>query len=329
MKSNRLLSALMLLQAYGRLSTRELAQRLEVSQRTAHRDMEALSVAGIPIFALRGAKGGWELEKGWRTKVPALDEAELRALLMAQPSALGNLRLAASAERAFDKLVAAMPGSMRSQVDSIRARLYIDPTGWHPSAEDLSLLPAVQDAVTRDLKLTFLYTRRDGQTAPRTVDPLGVVCKQAIWYLVARTPTGMRTYRISRMANAVVLATPFLRPENFDLGRHWKASVQQLNQMRTQYIATLALAPEAAASLNRWCPISPLRAAPHNLNIPVDWVICSAEFECISQARFVVLGFGPRVHVLEPAELCDCIRSDRNALIQHLADAPISFATHR
>ena len=106
MKSDRLLSALLLLQAHGRLSTRELAERLETSQRTAHRDMEALSAAGVPILALRGAQGGWELAKGWRTRVPGLDEAELRALLMSQPSALGDPSLAAASERAFGKLLA-------------------------------------------------------------------------------------------------------------------------------------------------------------------------------------------------------------------------------
>src|ERR1700753_2228042 len=115
MKSGRLLSTLMLLQAHGRLSTRELAEKLEVSQRTAHRDMEALSAAGVPILALRGSQGGWELAKGWRTKVPGLDEAELRALLMAQPSPLGDPRLTAAAERAFGKLLAALPGTMRDQ----------------------------------------------------------------------------------------------------------------------------------------------------------------------------------------------------------------------
>src|SRR5580658_5254115 len=109
MKSDRLLSALMLLQAHGRLSTRELAERLEISQRTAHRDMESLCTAGIPLTALRGAQGGWELAKGWRTRVPGLDEAELRALLMTQPNALGHPALAAAAERAFGKLLAAMP----------------------------------------------------------------------------------------------------------------------------------------------------------------------------------------------------------------------------
>src|ERR1700677_3716574 len=112
MKSGRLLSTLMLLQAHGRLSTRELAERLEVSQRTAYRDMEALSAAGVPILALRGAQGGWELARAWRTKVPGLDEGEWRARLMSQPSALGDPGLAAAAEKAFGKLLAAMPHKM-------------------------------------------------------------------------------------------------------------------------------------------------------------------------------------------------------------------------
>ena len=217
MKSGRLLSTLMLLQAHGRLSTRELAERLEVSQRTAHRDMEALSAAGVPILALRGSQGGWELARGWRTKVPGLDEAELSALLMSQPSALGHPSLAAASERAFGKLLAAMPQKMQTQAASIRARLHIDPEGWHPSSVDLSLLPVVQDAIARDCKLTFVYSRADGETGVRTVDPYGIVNKQAVWYLVARAPAGMRTYRLSRMQNAVVLAVTFERPANFDL----------------------------------------------------------------------------------------------------------------
>src|ERR1700678_4129702 len=202
MKSTRLLSALMLLQAHGRLSSRELAERLEISERTAHRDMEALSEAGVPVLALRGAQGGWELAKGWRTKVPGLDEAELRALLMVQPGALGDPRLVAAAEPAFGKLMAAMPGPMRSQAASIRARLHIDSTGWRPSTEDISMLPVVQDAISQDSKLSFLYKRADGEAAPRVVDPLGLVSKQTVWYLVARSAAGMRTYRVSRMSNA-------------------------------------------------------------------------------------------------------------------------------
>ena len=97
MRADRLMSALLLLQGRGQMTGRELAQKLEVSERTVHRDMEALSTAGVPVFAMRGAHGGWQLDDDWRTQVPGLDEAELRALLMAQPRTLGDKRLAAAA----------------------------------------------------------------------------------------------------------------------------------------------------------------------------------------------------------------------------------------
>jgi predicted DNA-binding transcriptional regulator YafY len=310
MKSTRLLSVLMLLQAHGRLSSRELAERLEISERTAHRDMEALSAAGLPVFALRGAQGGWELTKGWRTKVPGLDEAELRALLMAQPSALGDPKLAAAAERAFGKLMASLPGSMRDQAESMRARLHIDPTGWRPSSEDISMLPVVQDAIARDVKLSFLYRRADGDTAPRTVDPYGVVCKLNVWYLVARAPAGMRSYRISRMTQGVALAMTFKRPAKFNLAAHWKTSTAELNARRERYAVTMALSPEAVASLGRWCPLSPVEEAQHANQFPADWTIQRVDFESRSEALFCALGFGPRAEVIAPDDLRQQAQAD-------------------
>src|SRR5689334_976696 len=159
MRADRLLSAVLLLQAHGRMTGRELAKRLEVSMRTLHRDMDALSAAGVPIFALRGARGGWQLDEGWRTQVPGLDEAELRALLMAQPRVIGDARLAAAAESALAKLLASLPISLREKAASIQQRLFIDTTGWRGTSEDLSMLPTVQDAVWRDRKLAIVYAK--------------------------------------------------------------------------------------------------------------------------------------------------------------------------
>src|ERR1700760_3294861 len=158
MKADRLMSVLLLLQARGQVTERELAEQLEVSQRTIHRDLESLSAARIPISAMRGAQGGWQLEKGWRTHVPGLDEAELHALLMAQPRGLGNPRLAAAAQSALNKLMAAMPESLKAQAAHLRQRLHVDPTGWRGTGEDVSMLAVVQEAVARDRKLTFEYT---------------------------------------------------------------------------------------------------------------------------------------------------------------------------
>ena len=311
MKSDRLLSALMLLQGYGRLSTREIAERLEISQRTAHRDMEALCTAGVPLIAHRGAQGGWELEKGWRTQVPALDAAELKGLMLSQqPGVLGGSRLAAAAQRAYDKLMAALPAAAKREADSIRARLHFDPLGWRREEEDISMLPVVQDALAQDRKLTFIYTRPDGETSTRTADPLGIVCKQAVWYLVARTPKGMRTFRLSRMREVMVLAIEFERPAGFDLADYWKTSTAELKEQQGHFWATIALSPRAATSLRRWSTMIADPDHPATGSLPEGWQIWKADLETLSDARFAVMGLAASAVALGPEELVAAIDTE-------------------
>jgi predicted DNA-binding transcriptional regulator YafY len=306
------------------MTGRALAERLEVSQRTMHRDMEALSAAGVPVTALRGAQGGWQLEKGWRTQVPGLDAAELRALLMAQPRALSEPRLAAAAERALGKLMASLPGAMREQAVAMRERLHVDANDWRPVSEDLSMLPAVQDAVARDCRLSFDYTRADGESGLRIVDPLGLVVKGMTWYLVARTPRGMRTYRVSRMSAVTPLAISFERPARFNLAKHWKKSVTELEAQRRRYSATLLLSPQAAESLIRWCVATPA-TTPLLEGTPAGWSAMRVDFESEEQALFVALGMGARVRVMEPEELRQRVAAETKAM----SDAANSLAVQR
>jgi predicted DNA-binding transcriptional regulator YafY len=310
MKAERLLSALLLLQAHGRMPERELAERLEVSQRTAHRDMEALCTAGIPLVAHRGVNGGWELEKGWRTRVPGLDDAELWGLLMAEPRASGDRRISSAARRAFDKLMASMPAAQKAQAESIRARLHIDATGWRPVAEDWSALPVVQDAVARDAKLTFRYRRADGQESFRTVDPLGMVAKQDAWYLVARNADGLRTYRVSRMRDAVALAVLFERPKDFDLAAWWAQSTATLREKKQRYAVLLAASEASAAELAPWIPMHAAEAGKA-IRLPQGWKAWAVEFDSAYAAKFVAMGMGARVRVLQPDDLRKQIESEQ------------------
>lgn len=311
MKADRLLSTLLLLQAKGRLTGRELAKRLEVSARTVHRDMEALSAAGVPVLALRGARGGWQLDEGWRTRVPGLDEAELQALLMAQPRVVGDPRLARAAQRALDKLMAALPVSLREQAASIQKRLHVDTTGWSGTPEDLSMLPTVQDAVSRDRKLAIRYWPPGREAGRRIVDPLGLVAKGGTWYLVARTPDGLRTYRVSRIQDANLLDEAFERPADFDLAAYWKASTEELRRGRQRYPVTLRVHPQAASSFQRWrmAPSLPSSAEPGS----EGWVTLQVPFDDEEQACFVVLGLGPKVDVIEPPSLRARVAADHAA----------------
>lgn len=318
MRADRLLSALLVLQAHGKQTGRELAARLQVSERTVHRDMEALSAAGVPVFALRGVRGGWQLDHEWRTQVPGFDDAELRALLMSQPRIVGDGRLAAAAERALDKLVAALPSTLRQRAAAVRQRLFVDTTGWHGRVEHLSALPLVQDALAHDRKLLIAYRKRNKERTERSVDPLGLVAKGATWYLVANTPAGYRTFRVSRIENAKVLESPCTRPPDFDLATYWKASTTAFMASRRRLRVTVRMEPNAAETLKHWCP-DLVAIGPSS---PADpWVTLRLAFDDDDQAAFMVLGFGSRIEVVSPESLRQRVDSELAALLNRRRSA--------
>lgn len=293
------------------MTTRDLARRLEVSERTVHRDMEALSAARVPIYALRGVHGGWQLDEHWRTQVPGLDEIELRAFLMAQPRVIGNPRLAAAAERALGKLMAAMPDSLREQAASLRQRLYVDTAGWRGTTENLGMLPIVQEAVTRDRKLCMQYKPSGRERAERVVDPLGLVAKGNAWYLVANTPRGFRTYRVSRITDARVLDDPCERPTAFDLAAYWQASTKRFQDGWRRHIAILRVEPQTAEWMRMWQTAS----SPQNAPDPDGWVTLHLQFDHENEACFMVLGLGSRVEVIEPESLRDRVVTEARKLV--------------
>ena len=330
MKSDRLLSTILLLQSRGQLTGRELAERLEVSERTIHRDMDALSAAGVPVFALRGSRGGWKLEEAWRTQVPGLDEAELHALLMAQPRIVGDPRLAAAAERALGKLMASLPGHLRERAASIRQRLYVDTTGWRGGSEDLSLLPVVQDAVARDRKLRIRYAkaqhqpsqgdevRIDPETVERIVDPLGLVAKGSAWYLVANGSSGFRTYRVSRIEHAAVLEIAVRRPSHFDLAAYWNNSTAEFRKILRRFEAILRLDPRAARTLKLWHPTAVVadRLPRASTTSGEPWTTLRVQFDDEEQALFIVLGMGARAEVVAPESLKKRIHTELAAMVR-------------
>jgi len=176
MRAGRLLSILLLLQVQRRVTARELANRLEVSERTILRDMDALSGAGVPVIAERGAGGGWSLMEAYQTKLTGLSAAEIQSLFLARPERLmADLGLKREAEAAFIKLQASLPAGVRQQAEFARQRILIDTRGWRDAAESIPCLPVLLDALWRERRLRFSYQRALGETGDREGDPLGLV----------------------------------------------------------------------------------------------------------------------------------------------------------
>lgn len=237
MRADRLVSILLLLQNRGRLTARQLAKALEVSERTVLRDMDALGAAGVPLVATRGANGGWSLVGGYRTDLTGLKEAEVEALFVGAPAKLlADLRLERAGDAALLKVLSALPSMSRKRAEYARQRIHIDLAGWTGSREPVPLLPMLQDAVFHERKLRIEYT--GGVT--REVDPLGLVAKGSTWYFVGAVAGQPRTYRVSRIADVAPLDAPAERPAGFDLAAFWRESMQSFRE-RLPRINVLAL----------------------------------------------------------------------------------------
>jgi len=302
MRADRLLSILLLLQVSQRLTAGDLARRLEVSKRTVYRDMEALSSAGVPVYAERGSGGGWSLLEAYRTDLNGLSEAEAQTLFLANPShLLSDLGWRQTAETALIKLLAALPGSQRRDAEFVRQRIHIDVTGWRGSTEDVSVLPTLQEAIWQERKLALTYRRGDGATVERQVEPLGLVAKGSVWYLVAAVEAEPRTYRVSRVQAAEVMTESFVRPETFDLAAYWAESKAQFIADLPRYPATLRVDPTILPRLR----FSGRFARIQQIDPPEadGWQRVVMQFDTMDEASGYVVGFGSKIEVVEPPEL--------------------------
>lgn len=301
MRADRLLSILLLLQVHQRLTAHELAQRLEVSERTIHRDMEALSIAGIPVVAERGTGGGWSLLEEYRTNLTGLNEAEIQALFFAKPDhLLSDLGLRKASEAALVKLLAALPAMHRREAEYAKQRIYVDTASWNASQESVPQLAAVQAAVWQEKKLRINYQRHDG-IVERVVDPLGLVAKGNIWYLVAGVENQPRTYRVSRIEKVEQLEEPYQYPKGFDLASYWHQSSLSFKAGLPRYMVRVRIEETRLHSLyhaSRALKIE--QPGEPDADGRIELLL---QFEMREDARGYILSFGPGIEILEPLEL--------------------------
>ncbi len=237
MRADRLVAILLMLQARGQVTAGEVAEELEVSERTARRDLDALGVAGLPIYSTQGRNGGWRLAGGGRTDLSGLTASEARALfLVAGPSSAATPEIKA----ALRKLVRALPEPFRNQAEAASTAVIVDPTGWdRPTSPRRTppLLDATQRAVIEGRQVTLGYRARDGAVTTRVVHPLGLAAKGSAWYLVAATDAGLRTFRVDRMSSVDPTGEAVVRPEGFDLAEAWRLIADEVDRRRTPVVA--------------------------------------------------------------------------------------------
>ena len=328
MRADRLISIMLLLQVHRRLTARDLADRLEVSERTIHRDMDALSTAGIPVYAERGVGGGWSLVEGYETNLTGLSEAEIQTLFLSKPERLlTDLGLQAASESAMNKLLASLPAMQRRDAEYLQQRVHIDPTGWSNTQDTVTYLPLLQEAVWQERKVKIVYELSTGPVVTPVLDPLGLVAKGNTWYLVAVFKGNNAVYRVSRIFNACLLDQPCERPKHFDLADFWAESSAQFFANLPRYPVELLAAPAIIPTLNCWRRFGKVeKVAPPEADGRQRVIIV---FETEEEACAQCLSFGPQVEVVAPHPLRQRVMEQAKATFAQYTRTMIAPRQHQ
>jgi predicted DNA-binding transcriptional regulator YafY len=327
-RASRLVNLLLILQTRGGLTAAELALELEVSVRTIHRDVEALSAAGVPIYADRGPHGGIRLVDGYRTRLTGMTADEAEALFLSGiPGPAAELGLGTVVTAARLKVLAALPTELRSRASRLVERFHLDAAGWFQANEPVPYLAIVAEAVWEGRLVRIEYERGDGPVT-RLLGPLGLVLKGGVWYLVAIVEDQIRTYRVSRVVGAVVLEERTPRPDGFDLATYWTDSSAAFERDSPRIKVDVRLPEDRLERLASSVGWQTVEAAEH-LDEPVPgWVRLRLEMGWPDEVPGHMLAVGSSLEVLAPVEIRErVIASARRIVERYGRDDPETART--
>ncbi|MEQ7009676.1 YafY family protein [Actinopolymorpha sp. B17G11] len=306
MRADRLVAIVLLLQAHGQLTAPALASRLEVSERTIRRDLDALLLSGLPLYSQRGRGGGWALTDGYQVNLSGLTADEAQALFLATgPELLAGLGIEQGVSSALRKLLAALPKETRSHATKAHRAVHVDPTRWGQLAEETPrMLASLRAAVVAGLQVDLTYAKPGREASVRRVHPYGLVSKSGVWYLLAGTEAGPRTFRASRVADVAATAEPVERPDDFDLARAWEEVNHELphwpDQISVEFSVEADAVPEVTGVLGPWNNVQALDPGENGSAGPRRF---RARFPSVGDAAFELIYFGEAVRVLAPASV--------------------------
>ena len=304
MRADRLLSLLMLLQTRGRVTARDLSGELEVSERTIYRDIEALSMAGVPVYAERGPGGGCALLDSYRTSLTGLNEDEVRALFMLSvPAPLTDLGVSQELKAAMLKLSASLPTARRIDEERSRKRIHLDSVWWHQPEEKAPHLQTIHRALWDNRKLRLVYHLPFNTLVERIVEPYGLVAKTSVWYLVCARDDHIRVQRVANVVEADILDESFEFPPGFDLTSFWQEWCVDYENNRPLYPVTVRVSPQVIPYLSWYFKNEVrevLQVAPPD---DEEWVTLTLPFESFESARMHIMSYGRAIEVIEPEAL--------------------------
>lgn len=309
MRADRLVAIVLLLQVHGQLTAGQLADMLETSERTIRRDLDALCVAGVPLYAQRGRGGGWALLGGNRIDLSGLTADEARALF-SMGAAPGGKDL----RSALRKVLAALPAPLRDIATAAEKVAHVDRAAWGRAADDPPALPALQQAVMARVQVDIDYAKPGGDPQRRRVHPYGLVAKAGVWYLLGGTDGGRRTFRVSRVHAVAPTDEPAELPDGFDLAGAWDEAQRDFRGRMAVVEVELEVAASAVlrltAMLRGWASVGEDRA------VRPGWRRITASFPDVRVAAVNLATWADTVRVVSPPEVRQELRRLGEALVR-------------
>ena len=327
MRASRLVSLLLLLQSRGGQTAAELARELEVSVRTIHRDVDALSASGVPIYADRGPHGGIRLVDGYRTRLTGMTADEAEALFLSGlPGPAAELGLGTVVAAARLKVLAALPVELRARASRLVERFHLDAAAWYHADEPVPLLGPLSEAVWESQRIQIGYDRGD-KTVDRVLEPLGLVLKAGVWYLIAGADGQPRTYRVSRVSRVTPLDERFERPD-FDLAAFWTESSSAYERDTPRIEVMMRLAPERLPRLHGVIGDRPFDTLERlDEPDPDGWLRVRVQLDWPNEVVPQILAVGSECELLQPAELRERIAAQARRVASHYEPKPLETAS--
>jgi predicted DNA-binding transcriptional regulator YafY len=247
MRADRLLSILMLLQTKGRMTAHDLAEQLEVSERTIYRDVEALGMAGIPVYTERGPGGGCSLVDGYQTRLTGLTESEVQSLfLLATLAPRADFGLDETLDEALLKLMVALPASSRDRAEAVQQRFLVD-TSRDQQENTVVNLRVIQRAICQDQPLHLIYNENGHICDELLVEPYGLVSSTNCWYLIARYNGAYQVYNVAYIRTVLATSERFERARDFNLAQYWH---EYCVQVEASYVPTMEQSQAVGQSMH-------------------------------------------------------------------------------
>lgn len=323
MRVHRLISILLLIESKGLIKAQDIADKLEISLRTVYRDIDSLCEAGIPIVTASGPKGGISLMEGYSVRIGQLQEDDIINLYI---NSIGikpdkHSDMAMNLNNTLMKLQKNLSPVQISELNKVKKKFYFDDTYWWGKSHGMKDLDTIIYAVLQSKGLEITYTKYNGETSIRKMQPYGIAVKRMDWYLVGYCKRNkmIRTFKCNRILNSKILNESFQVPYDFDIEKYWCNSESMFKSSRLQEEKYPVVIKLEKCNSEMLANLEVLE-----LKTDGDFILATINMYGFQFAVNDVMTIIRYAEVIKPIELRDFVESELNRLLLQYNDMPRS-----